>query len=177
MTQRRAAMTSTRTTDSTAEEELYRTYASRIRGFGLRHFRDAAAAEDLVQHVLLAVLQARREGKIDNPERLGAYVLGTCRYAARDMQRGAARQRKIAEACEAVMPKGYEPSWARLDRERLEHCLMALDERARAIVLATFAYEHDTDEISRTFELTPGNVRVIRHRALANLQVCVGGAS
>jgi RNA polymerase sigma-70 factor (ECF subfamily) len=158
------------------EEGLCRTYAGRIRGYGLRHLRDPAAAEDLVQHVLLVVLQAAREGKIENPEQLGAYVLGTCRYAVRDMQRGAARQRKIAKENAAVLPDGYEPNWSRVHRERLEHCLRALDERARAIVLATFAYEHDADEIGRELELSPGNVRVIRHRALAKLQDCVGGA-
>jgi RNA polymerase sigma-70 factor, ECF subfamily len=174
-----SVLKSNRTIDSpsvASEEQLCRTYASRIRGYGLRHLRDAAAAEDLVQHVLLAVLQAVRAGTIENPERLGAYVLGTCRYAVRDMQRGAARQRKIAEQNAAALPDGYEPSWPRVARERLEHCLMALDERARAIVLATFAYEHDTDEIGRAFELSPGNVRVVRHRALAKLQTCIEGA-
>jgi RNA polymerase sigma-70 factor (ECF subfamily) len=160
----------------TADEErdLCRTYESRIRGYGLRHLRDAAAAEDLVQHVLLVVLQAVRDGRVEN---VAAYILGTCRYAVRDMQRGAERQRKIAEQNAAVLPEGYEPSWCRIDRERLEHCLMALDERARAIVLATFAYEHATEDIGRDMDLSPGNVRVIRHRALAQLQICVGGGA
>ena len=173
-------MMSTRATESqpvNTEESLCRTYAGRIRGYGLRHLRDPAAAEDLVQHVLLVVLQAARAGKIDNPEQLGAYVLGTCRYAVRDMQRGDARQRKIAAQNAAVLPDGYEPNLSSVDRARLERCLMALDARARAIILATFAYEHDTDEIGREFELSAGNVRVIRHRALASLQTCIGGAS
>jgi RNA polymerase sigma-70 factor, ECF subfamily len=162
----------------TTEEEraLCRTYESRIRGYGLRHLRDAVAAEDLVQHVLLAVLLAARDGRIECPERMGAYVLGTARHAVRDMQRGAERQRKIAEANAVLLSDCYEPSWSRVDRERLEHCLMELDERARAIVLATFAYEHDADEIARALELSSGNVRVIRHRALAKLHTCVGGA-
>jgi RNA polymerase sigma-70 factor (ECF subfamily) len=161
----------------TADEEceLCRRYEGRIRGYGLRHLRDAAAAEDLVQHVLLVVLQAVRDGRVEEPERIGAYILGTCRYAVRDMQRGAARQRKIAEQQAAVLPDGYEPHWSGFNRKRLEHCLFELEERARAIVLATFAYEHDSDEIGRAFELSAGNVRVIRHRALAKLQACLGG--
>jgi len=161
----------------TSEEEraLCRTYESRIRGYGLRHLRDSAAAEDLVQHVLLVVLQAARDGRIEDPTRIGAYVLGTCRYAVRDMQRGEARQRKIAEQNAAVLPDGYEPKWRRIDRERLERCLMELEERARQIVLATFAYELDAGEIAEALDVSPGNVRVIRHRALARLQLCVGG--
>jgi RNA polymerase sigma-70 factor (ECF subfamily) len=155
------------------ERELCRTYESRIRGYGLRHLRDAAAAEDLVQHVLLAVLQAVRAGKVEN---VAAYVFGTCRYAVRDMQRGEARQRKIAEANAAVLPAGFEPKVARVDRVRLEMCLLGLEPRDRAIVIATFAYDRDADEIGRAFDLSAGNVRVIRHRALAKLQACVGGA-
>lgn len=163
----------------TPEEEaaLCRTYESRIRGYGMRHLRDGAAAEDLVQHVLLIVLQAVRENRIEKRDQLGAYVLGTCRHAVRDFQRGAARQRKIAEQNALVLPDGFVPSWSRVDRARLEHCLMELDERARAIILATFAYEQDSDEIGRALELSAGNVRVIRHRALAKLQTCVGGVS
>jgi len=157
------------------ERELCRRYEGRIRGYGLRHLRDAAAAEDLVQHVLIAVLQAVRAGKVADVERIGAYVLGTCRYAVRDMQRGEARQRRVAAENAAVLPDGYEPSWSGPDRSRLERCLMALEARDRAIVIATFAYDRDADEIARAFALTPGNVRVIRHRALAKLQTCVGG--
>ena len=46
--------------EALSEDQLCRTYASRIRGYGLRHLRDSALAEDLVQHVLLVVLQALR---------------------------------------------------------------------------------------------------------------------
>src|SRR5262245_8936337 len=160
------------TTD--AERELCRTFEARIRGYGLRHLRDPAAADDLVQHVLLAVLQAVRAGRVEN---VAAYVLGTCRYAVRDMQRGEARQRKIAEQTAAVLPDGYEPSWRRFDRARLEMCLMGLEPRDRAVVIATFAYDRDADEIARAFDLSAGNVRVIRHRALAKLQACVEGGA
>jgi RNA polymerase sigma-70 factor (ECF subfamily) len=155
------------------ERELCRMYEGRIRGYGLRHLRDAALAEDLVQHVLLVVLQAARAGRVEQPDR---FVLGTCRYAVRDMQRGEVRQRRIEEQQAAVVPNAYEPSLAGLDRSRVEMCLMKLEPRARSIVLATFVYDRDADEIGQALELTPNNVRVIRHRALAKLQACVGGA-
>jgi RNA polymerase sigma-70 factor (ECF subfamily) len=162
---------------STVDElALCRQFEGRIRGYGLRHLRDAAAAEDLVQHVLIAVLTAVRAGRVEDMTKLGAYVLGTCRYAVRDFQRGEARQRRIAEEQATVLPEGYEPHWSSVDPGRLEDCLMRLDPRDRAVVLATFAYDRDADEIGRAFDLTANNVRVIRHRALAKLQTCVGGA-
>lgn len=161
-----------------SERAVCEKYAGRIRAYGLRHLRDANAAEDLVQHVLLAVLQSLRAGRVADRERLDAYVLGTCRNAVMDLRRGATRQRRVAEQASAGLPDGYEPQTLTVDRLRLEACLRALDARDRAIVLATFVEDRDADEIGSAMRLSAGNVRVIRHRALARLQACVeGGAS
>ena len=40
-----------------AEAELYRRLAPRVRLYGLRHLRDAQAAADLVQQVMLITLE------------------------------------------------------------------------------------------------------------------------
>lgn len=155
------------------EPALCRRYAGRIRAYGLRHLRNAPLADELVQVVLLAVLEALRAGRVEEPERLDAYVLGTCRNAAMDLRRGEGRRRRLAERAGAELPDGYEPIWPRVDPARLTNCLMALEPRALAVVMATFAEDRTADEIAATLELTAGNVRVIRHRALASLQACV----
>jgi RNA polymerase sigma-70 factor, ECF subfamily len=156
------------------ERALCERYAGRIRAYGFRHLRDGIAADDLVQHVLLSVLQALREGRVEDRDRLDAYVLGTCRNAVMDMRRGVARQRRVAERAAAGLPEGYEPQHLSVDRARLEQCLHALEARDRAVVLATFLEDRDADEIGNAMQLSAGNVRVIRHRALAKLQACVG---
>jgi hypothetical protein len=46
------------------ERSICQRYSNRIRSYGLCHLRDGAAAEDLVQQVLLAVLQALRAGRV-----------------------------------------------------------------------------------------------------------------
>ena len=153
------------------ERELCETYAPRVRAFGMRHLRDRAAADDLVQHVLLAALSALREDRIADLSKVGAYVLGTARNAVMDMRRGEARQRRVAER--AALPDGYVPSYPGVDRHRLEHCLGELEVRDRSVVLASFVDDRDADEIGATMKLTPRNVRVIRHRALAKLHDCV----
>jgi RNA polymerase sigma-70 factor (ECF subfamily) len=43
------------------------------------------------------------------------------------------------------------------------------------VVLATFVDERDTDDVGRSMGLSAGNVRVIRHRALAHLHDCMEG--
>lgn len=155
------------------ERELCVQYAPRIRAYGLRHLRDASAADDLVQHVLLSVVRALRDGRIEDTTRIGAYILGTARNAAKDLRRGELRQQRIADADAAVAIREYLPSHAGVDRLRLEACLGELEPRDVTIVLASFVEERDAEEIGGLMQLSPGNVRVIRHRALARLQSCI----
>jgi len=161
--------------ENAAERNVCERYANRIRAYALRHLRNSSAAQDLVQHVLLAVLSALREGRVENPASLDAYVLGTCRNAVMDMQRREARQRRIAERAALELPEGFEPAWVGVDRVRLENCLRELGSRERTVVLETFVEDRDAEEIGRALKLTSGNVRVIRHRALLQLQVCMDG--
>jgi RNA polymerase sigma-70 factor, ECF subfamily len=158
------------------ERSICQRYSNRIRSYGLCHLRDSAAAEDLVQQVLLIVLQALRAGRVEDVDNLDKYVFGTCRNTAMDIRRGNARQRRIADAAATALPDGYELPWELADRGRLDACLDKLEARARNVVLATFVDERDADEVGRSMGLSAGNVRVIRHRALAHLHDCMEGA-
>lgn len=161
--------------DRESERELCRTYAGRIRSYGLRHLRDRVLADDLVQLVLLAVLQALRAGRVEQVDRLDSYVFGTARNVCMDLKRGDARLRRTAEEAARGLPESYVPASVGLDRRRLEDCLRGLPPRDRAVVVATFIEDRDTEEIGATMQLSAGNVRVIRHRALAQLRDCVDG--
>ena len=162
--------------DREGERELCGTYAGRIRSYGLRHLRDRALADDLVQLVLLAVIQALRAGRVEQVDRLDAYVFGTARNVCMDLKRGGARAQRVAEQAANELPASYLPGWDAVDRVRLQHCILALEPRDRAVVVATFIEDRDSDEIGATMQLSAGNVRVIRHRALAQLRDCVAGA-
>jgi RNA polymerase sigma-70 factor (ECF subfamily) len=158
----------------TAEQALWVRYEGRIRAYGLRHLRESAAAQDLVQHVLLSVLQAVRENRVDDPSRLDAYVLGTCRYAVMDIRRGTSRRQRLGESL-AVLPTANDSRWEPLDSRNLERCLGELEARERAVVVATFIDDRDSDDIASSMELSVGNIRVIRHRALGKLRGCMDG--
>jgi RNA polymerase sigma-70 factor (ECF subfamily) len=161
--------------DRQAEAELCRRYIPRIAGYGAAHLRDRQAIDDLLQEVLVIVLQALRAGRVDTPERLGSYVLSTCRHRVWEKNRGR-EHRPIDDEVATVLR--YETDWIHLERERVEHCLSRLGLRERTIVVETFCNETPTDELAAQLGLTPGNVRVIRHRTLAQLLACVqGGAS
>jgi len=53
-----------------AETELYGRLAPRVRLYGLRHLRDPASADDLVQDVLMLTLERLRAGRVREPDRL-----------------------------------------------------------------------------------------------------------
>jgi RNA polymerase sigma-70 factor (ECF subfamily) len=155
------------------EAELCRSFAPRIRLYGLRHLRDEAAAEDLVQQVLVVVIESLRAGKVRDVDQLASYVLGTSRLIARGLQGGARRQQRLLDQQGLVEPEGREPPEP-LDTERLRACLEALPTRERTLVVLTFYAEQSGDEIAAALGITPGNVRVVRHRAVARLQQCMG---
>jgi RNA polymerase sigma-70 factor, ECF subfamily len=154
--------------DAAAEAELCRRFAPRVRLYGLRHMRDPHAAADLVQQVLMT-LERLRAGKLREPERLASYVLGMCRMVVMDQRRGTTRRAALLEAY-GVVEEAVEPDEPRVfEGEKLAPCLEALSERERAVVVASFFDE----ESAKDLNLSAGNVRVIRHRALGRLRDCM----
>ena len=160
--------------DSAAEAELYRRLAPRVRLYGLRHLRDAHAAHDLVQQVLLTTLEHLRAGKVREPGRIASYVLGMCRMTVLEIRRGAWRREQLLEQWGGAAEAFDAPEPLALDGERLARCLGALAERERSVVSLTFLAEKPAEEVAAALGLTAGNVRVIRHRALGRLRECLG---
>jgi len=160
--------------DTGAESELCRRFAPRVRLYGLRHLRDEAAAEDLMQQVLLTMIGHLRAGKLREPDRLASFVFGICRMTVLDLRRGQARRDRLLDAYgDLLIPA--EPPAPNLDRARLALCLERLAERERTVLLMTFYEDMPTAELARELDLSQANVRVIRHRGLERLRNCVTG--
>jgi len=155
-----------------AEVLLCRRYAPRIRLYGLRHLRDEDRARDLVQTVLLAVLEAAREGRVRAPEELVRFVLGTCRNAALRFREADRRAEPAADEI-LVVAAGAESPRDPVNAALLLRCLGSLGDRARRVLELSFHEELGGDEVAARLEITGGNVRVIRHRALAALRACL----
>jgi RNA polymerase sigma-70 factor (ECF subfamily) len=164
--------------DPRAEAELCRRFARRVLLYGLRHLRDTAAAEDLAQEALVAVLLALRERRLRETEQVASFMLGTCRMLA------GAERRKTKRREDLLAREPVQQAVAALPREvdgaRLQGCLEGLAEREQAIVMMTFQQDRPAEAIGEALGLSPGNVRVLRHRALAHLHACIepsGGVS
>ena len=163
--------------DREAERDLCRRFAPRIRRYGLRHLRDAEAASDLGQQVLLLVLEKLRAGALREPERLVSFIFGMCRMVVLELRRGQARRERLLEQYAGDLEIADIATAPRLDHERLARCLEALAERERSVLVMTFYEDRDADEVGRLLGASAGNVRVIRHRALGRLRDCVAGGA
>ena len=162
-------------TDPAAEAALYRLLAPRVRLYGRRHLRDDAAAQDLMQHVMVMTIEKLRAGELREPGRVTSFVFGTCRMAVRDMARAEWRRSHALDTFAADVPVVDIATAPRLDTERVATCLGTLPERDRTVLLLSFYDEQPAEDVAASLGVTPGNVRVIRHRALERLRRCVCG--
>ena len=164
--------------DRAAEAELCRRFAPRVRLYGLKHLRDEERARELVQAVLVAMIEAVRAGRVEDPERFDRFVLGMCRNLTGRMRyvEGRAQPMDIDRLVELDV-RSVVPAERELDVEALLHCMQALEIRARTVLHLTFYREQSADEIASVLETSAGNVRVLRHRAVAQLRDCLEGAS
>jgi len=159
--------------DAAAEAELCRRFAPRIRLYGLRHLRSDAAAADLVQDVLMMTLEKLRAGAVREVEKLASFILGTCRQTVIDGRRSGGRRERILETFAPTLDFTIEDSDTGLDTARLETCLEHLPERERSVLVMTFYDDRPAEEVGSALGLSPGNVRVIRHRGIERLRRCV----
>ena len=159
--------------DPQAESGFCRRFGPRIRLFGLKRLRSEAAASDLVQDVLMMVLQKLRAGDVREPERIGSFVLGTARQMIIDSRRNTGRRERLVEtfAIELEPTETATPDGPGADR--LQHCLQALPERERSVIVMTFYEDSPAEALGAQIGLSPGNVRVIRHRGLKHLRECL----
>lgn len=169
---RRVAGAGTEPADA-EEAELCRRFARRVFWYGLRHLGAEDRARDLVQEVLLTTLEKLRSGAVREPERIGSFILGVARMTARSMGRAGAREAgmdAVVESPVAADPGAADP----LARERIARCLAELADRPRTVIVLTYYGEQSTSAIASSLGLSANNVRVIRHRGMAQLRGCLG---
>jgi len=156
-----------------AESELYRRFAPRIRLYGLRYLRNEDAALDLVQQVMLVTIEKLRRGSVRDVDQIASFVLGVSRTMVKDQKRLEWRREKLRETFmlpDIVAPPAKD---AALDVDRLEQCLARLADRERVVVLLTFYAERTAGDVAKELGIKEGNVRVIRHRAVERLRMCM----
>lgn len=159
--------------DRAAEREICARLLPGIRAFAARRLRPSSV-EDFTHDVLTLLIEAFREGRIQDSSRVAAFALGICRNLARERARTDDRRRELSERfgpTEADFAAWDAPLVVR--RDHLEDCYSQLTERARRVVRATFCDDVPDSDIARTLAITEANVRIIRHRTLSALRSCL----
>ena len=173
----RRIMSARPATDPAAEAELCRRVAPRIRLYGLKHLRSETAAADLVQDVLLMTLQKLRAGEVREPAQIVSFIFGACKQTVVDGRRTVRRRERILDEFSLDLnPFAAADDAAELDAGRLIHCLGRLPERERAVLVMTFYEDRPADAVGQELGLSAGNVRVIRHRGIERLRLCLDAA-
>jgi RNA polymerase sigma-70 factor, ECF subfamily len=160
--------------DRAAEDLLCRIIAPRIRTYGQRHLDSDAEVDDLVQEVLLRVLDLLRSGATKDVRAIGSFVIGVSRNVLRERRRSAQRKREILGDC----PEGARvtPPLPMFDLVRLAACVDRLPAWDWDVIRRSYCDEESAVAIARALDLTEGNVRVIRHRAISQLRAWLGSS-
>jgi RNA polymerase sigma-70 factor, ECF subfamily len=160
---------------ASCESELCQRYLNRARLYGLKHLRfDVTAAEDLAQQVMVVLLEALRAQRVEDLDRVDRFMLGTCRNVAHAMRRGESRTEGMRRRLTFELAGASAPPWDLVESRRVDECLAALPPRESNLLFLLYQEGASGDEAARSLGTTPGNVRVIHHRALARLRECVG---
>ena len=172
----------TKTTTSTEKDaaELER-FRDRLRLFAARRLRDWAEAEDVAQEALRRALQAMRSGKIANPAALPAFLFQTAVHICLHRGRSAGRETKALQRLAfdgpATATDPTDPLQTLISAERREavrRALAQLDAGDRELLSLTYVETLEAAEIGLRLNLSAGNVRVRRHRALRRLAELLG---
>ncbi|MBI1786629.1 MAG: sigma-70 family RNA polymerase sigma factor [Acidobacteria bacterium] len=150
-----------RTGDRAAEEEFVRAFEPRVRALARFRMRDSESARDVTQEVLMAALQAMRNGAVHEPERLAAFVHGI----ARNLINHYFRSRDPLPARE---PLESDLVWRPEDRDRRDLVareIEALDALDRRILLMTLVDGSKPGEIAAQLGLSGDVVRQRKVRA------------
>jgi RNA polymerase sigma factor (sigma-70 family) len=153
--------------DPEAEGQLVELFQRRVFLLMVSRTRNAETARDLVQETLMAVLGALRAGKLREPERLPAFVLGTARnvasYHLRARWQGPVVLPITPEHAVVDPVEALEAS----DRLALVRRLVeAFDPTDRAILNLTLFEGLKPQEIAARLGMSPGAVRTRKTRAV-----------
>ena len=156
--------------DPAAENELVSTYRRAVLLITSVRTRDREAARDLTQETLLAVLQAVRQGKVRDAQKLSAFVHGTARNIINNYLRSKARRPECD--LESVMEPSANPvadiesaERQRLIRRELEN----FGDTDQQILLLSLVDGHSLVEVAERMRLSHDAVRARRSRMIRKI--------
>lgn len=151
--------------DHAAFEQLVRRHAGPLLAFCRRLLGDAAEAEDKVQEAFLRAY--RGLDRFDPARRFSSWLYRIAQNACVDALRA---RREWAPLDEAEPAASHAPPLPAEASPRVAQAVGDLPARQRAVLHLKYALGLDAVEIAERLDMTPGNVRVVLHRAIKLLR-------
>ena len=155
--------------DREAEAELARAFHSRVHLIASARLHGSDAAWDVAQDTIVASLDALRAGRVREPERLPAFVLGIARNLINNHHRTDAQRREVTGDPQGDLVVAHADG-TRLDNARrlalVRAALIDLNSVDRRILVLTLVDGLRPREIARIVDLTPEVVRTRKSRAV-----------
>lgn len=155
--------------DREAEDDLARWFHPRVRVIALARLHGSDLALDIAQDTIVAVLDALRAGRVREPARLPAFVLGIANNLINNHHRTQARRREVT-ADPPPEPAGAETNVTHLDDTRrrvlVREALTQLNGIDRRILVLSFADGLHPRQIAPLVGLSPEVVRTRKSRAV-----------
>lgn len=152
-------------------ESHFVTYFSELIQLKLRsRVKSSHAVEDLRQETFARVFSAlRSEGRVRQPERLGAFVNSVCNNVLLEHYRSSSRENLIEDDECANVPDPSLDVVAILSHKEMEQkvrqVLDELSEKDRRLLREIFLEERDKDAVCQDFGVDRDYLRVLLHRA------------
>lgn len=162
--------------DQAAESELVARYRAGVLMLLRSLMKDAALADDLAQEVFRIALESLRNDRVDEPDKLSAYIWGIARNLARVARRRQQRRREVA-LDDTLIDHAVRQDHQLLREERarlVRDALSGLSPRDREVLRAFYLAGTPKAAICRALALTPAQFDLIKFRALKRLRPLVG---
>jgi RNA polymerase sigma-70 factor, ECF subfamily len=163
--------------DADSESELARLFYPHLMAMAASRLSDREAAREIVQDTLLAIISALRQGRLREPEKLPAFVVGTGRNLINSHVRILARHPEpvtlgVDEA--AIPDPDPDAGESFLEKEERKDvvldALRGLKAVDRGILYLTLARGLNPREIAVEMGLKPATIRLRKTRALGRLR-------
>jgi len=161
--------------DPEAYGKVYDLYAPRIYRFVYFKVSSREEAQDITADVFLKAWQYLLDHSGEDVRHLSALLYRIARNSVIDFyrQRAARGESTSIEASDEVIAdtrEQFKQLDAKLDVEALAPALRSLKDEYREVLVMKYVDQLDNDEIAEALGKTPGNVRVLLHRAMNALR-------
>lgn len=158
----------------------FATYFSELLWIKLRtRVQSPQMLEDIRQDTLLRVLRNIRDGQLNKPECLGAYVSSVANNVMLEYFRSESKYREVSDESWALVdPKGtvHDAFLSGERKQQISAILNEMPEKDRELLKAVFLQEQDKDEVCRRYGVDRGYLRVLLHRARTRFRTAFADA-